>query len=231
MPSLLRSHALAAAGVVSLAAAAPVAAQPADISFNLGAATDYAWRGVSMSGENPHVFGGIDLAVGSIGYAGAWASNIEYDGDTGGELDLYAGVRPRVGPVNLDLGVTYYGYVGLPSDVERSFLEVKASGSIPLGPATLGAGLAWSDDYFGYGGNSTYYEFNGSFPLARKLTISGAVGRQSIQRDRDYSTWNLGASYALNDVVGFDLRYHDTDEHRLGDIYGGRVVLGVKAAF
>lgn len=224
-------RALLAAGAVGLAVAAPAAAEPVSLSFNLGAATDYVWRGVSQTNEDPQVFGGVDAAIGSMGYAGIWASNIDYGYGTDAEVDLYAGVRPRVGPVTLDLGVTYYGYVGLPSGIDRDFVELKAGGSMPLGPAVLGAVVAWSDDYYGHAGNSTYYEVNGSFPVGQSLTLSGAVGRQDVQRGRDYNTWNLGASYAVNDVVGFDLRYHDTSEHDLGDVYDSRVVLGVKAAF
>ena len=88
-----------------------------------------------------------------------------------------------------------------------------------------------SDDFFGETGQATYVELNGSVPVAEKVSISGAVGRQNVDYDGDYTTWNLGASYALNDVVGFDLRYHDTSEHSFGDVYGSRVVLGVKAVF
>lgn len=231
MLSFHHPRALLAVGVVGLAAAAPAAAEPVSLSFNLGAATDYVWRGVSQTNEDPQVFGGVDAAIGSMGYAGVWASNVDYSHGTDAEIDLYAGVRPKVGPVTLDLGVTYYGYVGLPSGVDRDFLELKAGGSMPLGPAVLGAAVAWSDDYYGHAGNSTYYEINGSFPVGDSLNFSGAVGRQDVQRGRDYNTWNLGASYALNDVVGFDLRYHDTSEHDLGDVYDSRVVLGVKAAF
>lgn len=225
-PDLFRALLL----VSAVGAAGPAGAQQA-ISFNVGASSDYVWRGISLTDENPQLFAGVDAEIGSMGYAGLWASNIEYAGGNGAEIDLYAGVRPRVGPVLLDLGVTYYAYAGLPDEVDRDFLEVKAAGYMPLGPALLGASLAWSDDYFGYGGASTYYELNGSVPIAPKVTLSGAVGRQEVRRAADYNTWNLGASYALNDVVGFDLRYHDTSEHDLGKLYDSRLVLGVKAAF
>lgn len=37
--------------------------------------------------------------------------------------------------------------------------------------------------------------------------------------------------YALTDHLGLDLRYHDTDKHSFGDIYGSRAVVSLKAAF
>lgn len=202
-----------------------------DFSFNLGAATDYVWRGVSQTDENFQVSGGVDTTLWGVGYAGAWISNVDFGNSTDAELDLYAGVKPQVGPVTLDLGVIYYGYLNAPSNSNQDFVEWKLAGSAPIGPATVGAAVYWSDDFFGNTGNATYVELNGSVPVAEKITVSGAVGHQNVDYDGDYTTWNLGVSYALNDIVGFDLRYHDTDEHDFGDLYESRVVLAIKAAF
>ena len=44
----------------------------------------------------------------------------------------------------------------------------------------------------------------------------------------DYTTWNAGVSYALNEHVGLDVRYFDTDEHKFGSIYDSRVVAAIK---
>ena len=219
------------AAAIAAMTAAPALAQDFDPSFNVGAATDYVWRGVSQTDENPQLSAGVDTSLWSLGYAGAWISNVDFGNGTDAEFDLYAGVKPQVGPVTLDLGVIYYGYINQPSGPDQNFVELKAAGSLPVGPATLGAAVFYSDDFFGETGPATYVELNGSIPVAEKISISGAVGRQNVDYDGDYTTWNLGAGYALNDVVGFDLRYHDTNEHGFGDLYGSRVVLAVKAVF
>ena len=216
---------------IAAMSAAPALAQDFDLSFNAGAATDYVWRGVSQTDENPQLSAGVDTSLWSLGYAGAWISNVDFNNGTDAEFDLYAGVKPQVGPVTLDLGAIYYGYINQPSGPDQNFVELKAAGSLPVGPATLGAAVFYSDDFFGETGPATYVELNGSIPVAEKISISGAVGRQNVDYDGDYTTWNLGAGYALNDVVGFDLRYHDTNEHGFGDLYGSRVVLAVKAVF
>jgi uncharacterized protein (TIGR02001 family) len=39
-------------------------------AFNLGANTDYVFRGISQTAEDPSVYGGIDASAG-IGYAGS----------------------------------------------------------------------------------------------------------------------------------------------------------------
>ena len=78
---------------------------------------------------------------------------------------------------------------------------------------------------------ATYAEVNGAVSPADKWTVSGAVGRQWVSSDLDYTTWNLGAAYQLTSNLAVDVRYHDTDEHDFGDIYGSRAVASLKATF
>ena len=225
---------LAAAATVAMGGAAFAQEDSAlDLSFNVGAATDYVWRGVSQTDESPQISGGIDATIGGLVYAGTWLSNVDFGtgNDTDFELDLYAGIRPQLGPVALDLGIQYYGYINAPTGSDQDFVEFKLAGSVPVGPATVGAAVFWSDNFYGGTGNATYVELNGSSPIGEKFSVSGAVGHQDVDYDGDYTTWNLGVGYALTDFLGVDLRYHDTNEHDFGDLYESRVVLGLKAAF
>ncbi|WGU39168.1 TorF family putative porin [Phenylobacterium sp. NIBR 498073] len=224
---------LAAAATAAMSGAAFAQDEsPLDLSFNVGAATDYVWRGVSQTDESPQIYGGVDATVGMV-YAGTWLSNVDFGtgNDTDFELDLYAGIRPQLGPVALDLGIQYYGYINAPTGSDQDFVEFKLAGSVPVGPATVGAAVFWSDNFYGGTGNATYVELNGSSPIGEKFSVSGAVGHQDVDYDGDYTTWNLGVGYALTDFLGVDLRYHDTNEHDFGDLYESRVVLGLKAAF
>ena len=153
-------------------------------------------------------------------------------GETGLEYDLSGGVRPNLGPFALDLGLVRYGYSRQPETGRLDFTEAKLLTSIPLGPATFGAGVYHAAHYFGRLGPATYYEINAASQIPRtRFSVSGAVGRQEISRAPDYSTWNLGVGYAATDRLGFDLRYWDTGRHALGDNFGSRVVFGLKAGF
>ena len=136
-----------------------------------------------------------------------------------------------MGAVSLDLGVLYYGYVDAPSGADLDYVELQAKGSIPLGPATLGAGLYYVPDSYGHIDTSMYYEVNGSWSVGDKLSFSAAVGRQTFDGPGDYTTWNAGAGYALTDNLGIDLRYHDTDKHSFGKVYDSRVVLSLEVTF
>lgn len=228
---ILKTMLLAAAATAAMGGSALAADDDIALSFNLGAATDYMFRGVSQTDNSGQIYGGADATLYGIGYAGVWISNVEFNNGTDLEYDIYGGIKPVVGPVNLDLGVYYYGYSNQPTGSHEDYVEYKAAGSTAIGPATIGATVFYSPEFFGKTGKATYYEINGAIPVVDKVSVSGAIGHQEIEGPADYNTWNLGVGYALNDHVGFDLRYHDTDEHGFGDIYDAKVVLGVKASF
>ena len=221
----------AAAATVALSGAAM--AQEAKLSYNIGATSDYVFRGVSQTQEDPAVQGGVDLSYGTF-YAGVWASNVDFGANNpDAEVDAYVGVKPTVGDTSFDFGVIYYGYVkdkGL-TPGQYGYVELKGAVSRTFGPATLGAAVFYSPEYPGKGGDSTYVEGNVAVPLAPKFTLSGAVGHQDIENYKSYNTWNIGVGYALTDKLSVDVRYHDTDEHGLGKIYGSRGVISLKAAF
>lgn len=223
---------LALAAVLGAFAAGPALAQDDGLSveFNIGAATDYVFRGVSNTDENPQVFGGVDVSSGLF-YAGVWVSNVDYDDGTDAEFDLYAGISPSLGAVSFDFGALYYGYVDAPSGADYNYLELQAKAEVPLGPATLGTGFYYVPDSYGHVDHSAYYEVNAAFSATDKVSLSGALGRQTFDGGGDYTTWNAGVGYALTDNVGFDLRYHDTDKHRFGKLYDSRVVLSLEVTF
>jgi len=226
-PALFAPAALA----LVLALAGPAAAQDKpDLSFNVGVASDYVFRGISQTNEDPEVFGGADLSWGNF-YAGTWLSNVDYSDSTDMEFDLYAGFKPTLGAVSLDLGVYYYGYTDQPTGADYDYLELKAAGSVPLGPVTLGAQAYYSPNYYSGADHGFYYEANGAYAPTEKLSFSAALGRQEVSGSSDYTTWNIGVGYALTDHLAVDVRYHDTDKHSLGKTYGSRVAATLKATF
>lgn len=217
------------AAAASFAMAGAASAREVDYSFNVALTSDYVWRGVSQSDENPALQGGVDVTSG-IFYAGAWASSVDFGDDTAAEVDLYAGITPTAGPVALNFGVLYYGYANAPSSGDYDFWEFKAAASVPAGPVTLGAGAYYSPEFFGSVGDSLYYEATASVSPIDKLTISGAVGKQTFGdlSGADYGTWNIGVGYQITDAVSADLRYSDTDLN-CSSICDERVALTLKA--
>ncbi len=221
--------ALTTVAALSVGVAAHAADGPS-VAFNAGVASDYVFRGISQTDSSPQLFGGADLTMGTV-YAGTWLSNVDFGNNTSMEYDFYAGVKPTLGPVALDLGVVYYGYGNQPANSNEDYWEGKVAGSMSVGKSTVGAAVYYSPEFFGKTGKATYLEINAARPLTEKLSVSGAIGQQKVDTMDTYSTWNLGVGYALTSKLGVDLRYIDTDAHGLGSLYKSRAVVSLKATF
>jgi len=223
----------ATAASLCLAGAAQAQDSGPTFSFNIGANNDYVFRGFSQSDEEFSVFGGADVSFG-IAYAGVWASNVDFYDSTDFEFDLYAGIKPTAGPVTFDLGVIYYGYADQPSGANYDYWEGKAAASMAAGPATVGVAVYYSPNFFGAIDDAVYYEINASASIPEtKFSVSGALGRQSLEAAKDYTTWNAGVGFALTDHISFDVRYWDTDlsDAESAGLADARVVGGVKFVF
>ncbi len=197
------------ASAASLSMAESAAAQ---VSGNVALTSNYVWRGQTQSEEEFAVQGGMDL-VKDVFYAGAWASSVDDFGiDASTELDLYAGVTPKLGPVTLNLGVIGYFYPNANSDSD--FVEARAGVSYaPIEALTLSANAFASNDYLATGGDSLYLEASVGYAITDMFAVSGGYGVFDQDSLGSYDTWNVGASVALH---GFklDLRYYGN--HGLG---------------
>ena len=220
--SLCAAVAIATMGAASLASAEEMPNFTA--AYNIGAATNYAFRGLDQTGGGvPEVFGGVDttLAKGAF-YLGNWDSTTGPSGDNGFEYDLYGGWKPALGPVTFDVGFYYYGYIKSHSGFvtpAANTLEWKAGASTAVGSNTFGVVTYYSDDNNGLQiltnspkkMTSWYTEADYSYTFKNKLAFSAAygytTGHSSGIADAHYSTWNAGFTYPVTDHVSFDARY------------------------
>ena len=226
---MMRAAFACAAAVATLLTAGAASAQSApEVAWNLGVVSDYVFRGYSQTLEDPAIQGGVDATIGAF-YVGAWASNVDFGDDTDAEVDLYGGYRGEAAGFAFDVGAVGYGYVNAPDGADYDYVELKAAASRAIGPATFGAAVYWSPDFFGLDKEATYVEANAAFAPADKWTVSAAIGHQSLDVNDDYTTWNIGVGYAVTDHVAIDVRYHDTDVD--GPLSEGRAVAGVKFLF
>ena len=129
MLTSIRSFAAATLMTSTVLAATPAFAQDEaaapgaiTVSGSVTLVSDYRFRGVSLSGGDPAIQGGIDLAHESGFYVGTWASSID-DGGTDllgdVELDVYAGWSGEVSDgLTLDASTLlpakkgYYSFAG-----------------------------------------------------------------------------------------------------------------------
>lgn len=154
----LRSAVLLCA-LPAAAALAPAAALAQDIpepraltiGGNVALISDYRFRGVSQSGGDPAIQGGLTVTHESGIYAGVWSSSIDFAKLGAGavygsqEVDLTAGWSREVSSgLTADLGLTYYAYPGGHLG-KAEFVEAYGSVATTYGPARLklGANYAW----------------------------------------------------------------------------------------
>jgi uncharacterized protein (TIGR02001 family) len=199
VPSLI---ALALGSVSGLAQAQAAAAPESSLSFNVGATTDYRYRGISQSRLKPALQGGVDYADKSGFYVGAWGSTIKWIKDVGGdsnvEIDLYGGYKGAMGDVAYDVGFLRYEYPSNKLSTNANTNEIY--GAATFGPATLKYSHAISN-LFGFADskNSYYVDLSGTFDLGSGYSLVPHVGYQSVKNNATYSY----TDYSL--TVGKDL--------------------------
>jgi uncharacterized protein (TIGR02001 family) len=225
----LLSTCAAAAALALLASAGTASAQSAEVSVNAAVTSDYMYRGFSQTNEDPAFQAGVDVTIGSF-YAGAWASQVDFGDNTDAEIDLYGGFRGETKGYAWDVGVITYLYApGNNSDYD--FVELKAAVSRAVGPVTAGAAVYFSPDFYGADDEATYLEGNASYAVVENFTVSGALGKQWLSVGDDYTTWNLGGTYAFPGTpLSLDVRYHDTDVDNVA-LADGRVNATLKVTF
>lgn len=218
--------AFAAPAFAQTAAPAAAPTSPHTFTGNVTLASDYVFRGISQTQHNPAIQGGFDYSHSSGFYAGTWASNVSWPGDTGiktnnsMEWDFYGGYKLGMGDFTLDLGALHYYY---PGDV--------VPGAKDANSTELYVGLSWkfislkysnaiSSNLFGwYNGasnkstkGSDYWDLSANYDVGGGWGIQGHVGHQSIKNlgAASYTDWKLG----VTKDVGFGsvgLAYTGTD--------------------
>ena len=192
---------------VTAISAMPVQAQdsPHEISANVSLLTDYLYRGISQTNENFALQGGFDYAHTPTGfYAGTWASEIDFAESL--EIDVYGGIGGELGNgMSWDVGGLYYMYPGSNAQPEEDFFEAYANlaytfGEVQLEPS-IGAGVAWSPDFFGEDGDGVYVYGSLDLSLPHDFGLSFYVGHQDIEGDKlsgpagfDYVHYSIGLS-------------------------------------
>ena len=212
--SILASALLAAAGVAQ-----------AELSANLGVASNYYFRGVTQTDDAAAVSGGLDWAHDSGFYLGTWASNVDFGGKEDVEVDLYGGFGGDIGDsgFNYDLSVWYYWYPGAGGDQQGGELDyTEISGS--LGWEWITATIAYTvdsetDEDVPFAEDDIYYGLSADLPVdLGGLTPNAFIGYYDFDCDGNsgcgdaaYTHWGLGLSKDAGDFGSFSFTYEQTD--------------------
>ena len=182
---------------------------PIDFSANITLASEYRFRGVDLSGGDPALQGGVDLAHGSGFYVGSWASTLDNDtvgyGDV--ELDIYGGWSGDLSDaVSVDVGVIGYLYPDAgPGDFD--YIEFYSSVGFGLGPAEATLGVAYAPDQDSLGSTDNLYLYTdlGVGVPGTPLTVTGHVGYTdgflTFTNDSKAWDWSLGVEASSGPIT------------------------------
>lgn len=216
---------------------APAAAPTPAVTSNVALVSNYLYRGISQSGNNPAIQGGFDYAHSSGFYAGFWGSSISWLGDeyatgasaagaynAGLELDTYLGFKNSFATdYSYDVGYLRYNYPG-------NYAAGATKGDTDEIYALIGykwLTLKYSDSLgntFGIANaaGTSYIDLSASYPVGDSgFTLGAHAGRQSFVgttadamkaagNDPSYSDYRVGVTKDFSgSVVG--LTYSSTN--------------------
>ena len=196
--------------------AAGGAAIAGEIHGYLTAASDYVFRGVSQSDEQPTWQAGLDYDHSSGFFAGIFAAGIDYPAtrfraDTGDvELDAYLGYgRPAGRDFAWEVALFRYSF----PESDANDKEYGELGANLYYRDSIRFGATVSDDARSGGASAWTAELELRRPLGHGVQLSGMLGRYTFARSdwKDYLYWDLGVS-ATKGPWTFDLRWFDTSD-------------------
>ena len=209
----------------------PTDREPDTVQFSAkaGIASDYIYRGVTLSDRKPAVGAGVEATYRWL-YTAATAASVNLPTQPSGEMTVSGGVRPTWGSVDFDLGVTYFAYPGeMPGGPTNGieYWEAAFRAAAPVGESIrVAAGYAYSPNVSNTGAWSHYVAAGIGFELPSRLlppdvgvAFTTAAGYSWFGRQVPalggfnlpaYLNWQAGITFS-HKSFNVDLRYYDTN--------------------
>ena len=206
-----------AASVLAVATSGAMAAENtalSDAGFtfagNVALTTDYRYRGITQTFNDPALQGGFVLSHETGLYAGVWGSNVDFGGTAHLELDPYIGYAtelPFASKPLLDLGLWYYGY---PSESDLNWLELYGKltfKDVLVKDASLLTAVNYTNDFLGLDEDAWYLNATYSVPFAAGFGGVASVGytkadEEYFNGEDNYFDWKAGVTYSFASVSG-----------------------------
>lgn len=200
----------------------------AEVEANIGVTSNYLWRGVTQSGSDASVSGGLDYSNDSGFYAGTWVGSLD-DGDEpvgggsafdGSETDLYFGFAGDISEgVGYDVGYIYYHYS---TQEDADFSEIYASVSASV--VTVGAAYTVDsqvDDAAGSGEQyiegDVYIYGSVGFDLSDEFSLGATIGNYAFDDDGeggaelDYTHYQVDLTKSTESMGDFTFTISSSD--------------------
>jgi uncharacterized protein (TIGR02001 family) len=204
-----------------------------EFSARAGLASDYIYRGVTLSDHKPAVGVGLEATFGLF-YAGGTVTSVNLPTRPAAEITMNGGIRPKLWDIQFDLGWTSFRYPGEMAPVGGTagidYWEAAARADTRIGEALrMAGGFAYSPNVSNTGAWSKYAAYGLGVDLPRNAlpknvtaSVSGSAGYYWFGNQSPalggfplpaYLNWNAGVTLTHR-IFNLDLRYYDTNLSR-----------------
>jgi uncharacterized protein (TIGR02001 family) len=199
-----------------------------EFSARAGFASDYIYRGTTLSDHGPAAGAAFEARFGPL-YAGTTVATVKLPTQPVAEFTFAGGIRPTIATIDFDFGMTYFAYPGerLPGDTGINYWEAVIRGDRSMGEGVrVAGGYAYSPNVSNTGAWSQYVAAGVGYDLPGRLlpqnlgvsftTAAGYswFGNQAPQLGGfplpAYLNWQAGVTFT-HKAFNLDLRYYDTN--------------------
>ena len=200
-----------------------------DFSARAGFATDYIYRGTTLSDHGPAAGAAFEARFGPV-YAGTTVATVKLPTEPLAEFTFAGGIRPKIATIDFDLGMTYFAYPGerLPGETNGiNYWEAVIRGDRSIGEQfRVAAGYAWSPNVSNTGAWSQYVAAGAGYDVPPRLlpqnlgiSFTAAAGYSWFGNQAQqlggfplpaYLNWQAGVTFT-HKAFNIDLRYYDTN--------------------
>lgn len=200
-----------------------------EFEVRAGFASDYIYRGTTLSDHKPAVGAAIEATFAQF-YTGVSVASVKLPTQPAAEIAASGGVRRKIGDIDFDLGATYYFYPGetlvdMAKGIDYWEATIRASKRIAESFRVAG-GFAYSPNVSNTGAWSWYaaaglgYDVPSSLlPANLGVSFTGGAGYSWFgNQSQDlggfplpaYLNWQAGVTFT-HKILNLDLRYYDTN--------------------
>jgi len=199
-----------------------------EFSARAGAASDYIYRGTTLSDHGPAAGAALEATYGAL-YAGTTVATVKLPTQPLAEFTFATGIRPKIATIDFDFGVTYFAYPGerLPGAAGINYWEAVVRGDRKIGEQfRVAAGYAYSPDVSNTGAWSQYVAAGVGYDVPGRLlppnlgvSFTSAAGYSWFGNQSPslggfplptYLNWQAGVTFT-HKAFNLDLRYYDTN--------------------
>ena len=199
-----------------------------EFSARVGAASDYIYRGTTLSDHGPAAGAAVEAKYGAL-YAGTTVATVKLPTQPLAEFTFAGGVRQKIGTIDFDFGVTYFAYPGerLPGETGINYWETVVRGDRSISEQVrVAAGYAYSPSVSNTGAWSQYVAAGVGYDVPGRLlppnlgvSFTTAAGYSWFGNQASalggfplpaYLNWQAGVTFT-HKAFNLDLRYYDTN--------------------